>query len=667
MSRFFRSADSTSSSNSDSGDENDSNNDDDLTEELSHLHPNESPEATAANAVDRQPAPAAGEWSNYHRNALMHALLEDRCLNEALQSFQTKYGRRPSRDSPEVRAEANAKYQRLCARLASYDLISTGLEGDQHSITRQRYRDGLDVLGQQKSNGAALPPLRRLLTESDANGIEQAYQDNDLMPTNRPTVPMPLHRLLPAAQPDGEYHSMQLSHAFSSTLTQYSLTPPGTNVRSRYHQEFEELNMLGRGGYGIVYHARNRLDNQEYAIKKVPLSTSRLQRIQDHGEVEVNEVLKEIRTLSRLDHPNIVRYYAGWIEMVDSIAPSGFGSRVFSNGSVNVGSGAEDSRASLGRVETESSQEEDGIVFEASGATSHGHVSERSATNIDSKAQTNFQLRRTATKSSSASGTISTVESVERDLIEPSDSFNLSTASGIQINKPTLALHMQMSLHPMTLADFLSPPSHPPTTESQAAPPLSHCFHLETSIKILLAVLKGIEYLHSEGIVHRDIKPANIFLSSSTNSHSSSSAIDLGSCSSCTTEGNTPSAIRLEVRIGDFGLVTVANPEATALTEEEAVGTEIYRPNNVQGQGRHPSLDLYALGIVAFELLQKFSTKMERLEALKGLKEGVFSENFCDMLDEGTGRGERMKECIGLMLRSGTEISEVRARLKGLL
>lgn len=40
---------------------------------------------------------------------------------------------------------------------------------------------------------------------------------------------------------------------------------------SRYKKEFEELEFLGKGGFGAVYRARNRLDGQEYAIKKIKL------------------------------------------------------------------------------------------------------------------------------------------------------------------------------------------------------------------------------------------------------------------------------------------------------------------------------------------------------------------------------------------------------------
>ena len=35
---------------------------------------------------------------------------------------------------------------------------------------------------------------------------------------------------------------------------------------------------------------------------------------------------------------------------------------------------------------------------------------------------------------------------------------------------------------------------------------------LETRLEILLGIARGLEYLHSNGIVHRDIKPENVLL-----------------------------------------------------------------------------------------------------------------------------------------------------------
>ena len=80
-----------------------------------------------------------------------------------------------------------------------------------------------------------------------------------------------------------------------------------TNVltsSSRYIKDFVESGRLGKGGFGEVVRARNKLDGRFYAIKKIiQTSTSAL-----------SGVLSEIILLSSMNHPNVVRYYTAWIE-----------------------------------------------------------------------------------------------------------------------------------------------------------------------------------------------------------------------------------------------------------------------------------------------------------------------------------------------------------------
>ena len=41
---------------------------------------------------------------------------------------------------------------------------------------------------------------------------------------------------------------------------------------SRYKEEFEEIELLGEGGFGCVFEVRNKLDGRRYAIKKIKLT-----------------------------------------------------------------------------------------------------------------------------------------------------------------------------------------------------------------------------------------------------------------------------------------------------------------------------------------------------------------------------------------------------------
>lgn len=73
---------------------------------------------------------------------------------------------------------------------------------------------------------------------------------------------------------------------------------------SRFKDDFVEAGRLGRGGFGEVVRARNKLDGRFYAIKKISQTSS----------PALSGVLSEIILLAGLNHPNIVRYYTAWIE-----------------------------------------------------------------------------------------------------------------------------------------------------------------------------------------------------------------------------------------------------------------------------------------------------------------------------------------------------------------
>lgn len=54
-------------------------------------------------------------------------------------------------------------------------------------------------------------------------------------------------------------------------------------------------------------------------------------------------------------------------------------------------------------------------------------------------------------------------------------------------------------------------------------------------------------------------------------------------------------------------------------------------------------LDVFALGIVAFEMLSKFNTRSERVHALMGIRRGEFPIRFAESMGEC---GERVRELL---------------------
>eukprot|EP00080_Pristionchus_pacificus_P022466 PDM82486.1 protein kinase [Pristionchus pacificus] len=61
--------------------------------------------------------------------------------------------------------------------------------------------------------------------------------------------------------------------------------------------------MLPNEGFGTVFEARNLLDGQMYAVKRIPTDES-----------YVNKALVEAKAAALLRHEGIVRYFTAWIE-----------------------------------------------------------------------------------------------------------------------------------------------------------------------------------------------------------------------------------------------------------------------------------------------------------------------------------------------------------------
>ena len=114
---------------------------------------------------------------------------------------------------------------------------------------------------------------------------------------------------------ENQENALQAGHTFthffkSSNENSVPIASVGEEIflsgRSRYKEDFIEGGMLGRGGYGKVVIAANKLDGTRYAIKKIHFSGV--------SSARFTRILREVKSLARLDHPNIVRYNSAWIE-----------------------------------------------------------------------------------------------------------------------------------------------------------------------------------------------------------------------------------------------------------------------------------------------------------------------------------------------------------------
>ena len=70
---------------------------------------------------------------------------------------------------------------------------------------------------------------------------------------------------------------------------------------------FDDLREIGHGSFGAVYYARQNVSQEVVAIKKMSYSGKQsLEKWQD--------ILKEIRFLTRLTHPNCIKYHGCYLK-----------------------------------------------------------------------------------------------------------------------------------------------------------------------------------------------------------------------------------------------------------------------------------------------------------------------------------------------------------------
>ena len=75
-------------------------------------------------------------------------------------------------------------------------------------------------------------------------------------------------------------------------------------VESVSHQ-FTDVQLVAKGGFGVMYSGTHKLDGHRYAIKHMRAKvTSKLFQMQ----------IAEVRMLSSIYHPNIVRYHNSWMD-----------------------------------------------------------------------------------------------------------------------------------------------------------------------------------------------------------------------------------------------------------------------------------------------------------------------------------------------------------------
>ncbi|KAI1867882.1 uncharacterized protein JN550_006689 [Neoarthrinium moseri] len=397
-------------------------------------------------------------------------------------------------------------------------------------------------------------------------------RSSEFLATDAPIYAEDAHDLL---SPSQSFVSFPNGDGFRRRLDSTALAPSF----SRFKNEFYEEGRLGKGGFGEVIKVRKKIDGQTYAIKKVVTKATK----------SLTTLLKEVSTLSALSHPSIVRYYDSWTEQLPESPDT---------------EGETSTEGFSTRQSTETASHDIDIQF----ATSTGGLDFMSSANIGDGYGYDDESSDDEEDDMDMNG-----HDDDEDHDDDGVVFGVSTAdddSSLKNNFPTMpkrtrshtqsgykVLYILMEYcEKKTLRDLISQGLYQNTEEVW---------------RLFREILDGLNYMHSfHNIVHRDLKPENVFISRGTDGVA-------------------------HVKIGDFGLATsgqvVAENRGSADPSGMSnVGTALYSaPEMERGGADDPppriddsrKLDMYALGIIFFEMLYKPMGGHERIIVLNNLRD----------------------------------------------
>lgn len=445
---------------------------------------------------------------------------------------------------------------------------------------------------------------------------------------------------------------------------------------TRYQSEFQEKMQLGEGGFGTVFKCINTLDKREYAVKKVLLRSG----VGSNGHLpeqftqKLHRVLREVKILALLDHPNIVRYCTAWLELElsedDGESPTK--AKSFSRGFSSeylVGStlGGE----SLSPTRGSSKNHLHRSIFEARDTKENplqwNDFSFLDSDQLDISTQRKLEARESSSSLLSGSDDdigfswerspiassrhqthikksdgLTTIEDSSINLSEDESNSSTSNSGSSSSNGSDVDSNTNWSDCDSNVVTLPSEEKTDSSYQQNKGNPGEQRTHKKThkyvlyiqmqlclktlqdymrsrgdtidipsALRLFSQIARGMQFVHEKGLIHRDLKPANCFM-------------DDANC----------------VKIGDFGLsresgdLDMDNLNSKVQQQQDlsinydntvGVGTMNYAsPEQINGSDYDSSSDIYSLGIILFELCHPMYTGMERFKAFEGIRKGLF-------------------------------------------
>ena len=452
--------------------------------------------------------------------------------------------------------------------------------------------------------------------------------------------------------------------------------------RREFESKFEEIGTLGKGAYGSVSMVKERATARTFAIKRVdvPLNPSWLRKSGDKFEpssppdstpsssvttltpslIHVSSstasassftthsteardpifekltprLLREVHAMASLGHhQHLVKFYNSWLE-IKAVIPK-------------------EAKKSTSSCDTEDSSFSDSESFYQG---SHTVDSVKNEHSINSRDTTSF----VATESN-----VSISMDNSAAVSEPSDSSSTTVSDSTSYSKESFNWNIGRQQLVKSGNQFFSKSPRLPRTHcltlfiqmelcssdslhSWLRSPERASVDRKLSIRLFSQLLSALTHIHENGFFHRDIKPDNLLIvydgirrepslkladfglskTLPATRHDNSLASSTSSDCEKVEEGNDDGDVALEEKIEcQIREVSVEPSELSSMALElirhtQGRGTAMYMAPEVwRGRRYDEKVDVYAAGIVLFELFHRFDTGSERIQALTRLKE----------------------------------------------
>ena len=366
------------------------------------------------------------------------------------------------------------------------------------------------------------------------------------------------------------------------SVSDMSLLPSFEN--GRFQNSFTDICEIGKGSYGAVFKSRHKLENKTYAIKKINFEVAK-------GKNPRMELLfREVEAMLNLEQRNIVKYITSWIENDDTQSPVDQTPRSSLNDESSQFPAMNFSKKTTQDYFLESNGQQNcvGILKEEFGSLMprdvefvHNYLGDNSR-----KFQPYMDLQICFEEQTPSAN--------DQDESSPETENSEIHLSKSEIRKQgvdKLSLFIQMEYcKGLSLSSYIRQPDF--------------CFSDPEIFGIFTQVVEGLAFIHNKNMAHRDLKPGNILFDES------------GTLKICD--------FGLAVKKYNLGSKKPRLDVNEDLDEMVFAGTPLYSPLDNSGDSLvdfDNKMDIYALGVILFELLSDFRTDHQRINAIRQLKQ----------------------------------------------